>query len=225
MPSGRKKWAALCAPAGPWGSQAAARALIATARVVRLFIWVVLLVVLVVLRCCRRCPSRRREGGVDEADDPGLFDAAVLGSGGGPPGDLGVGVHDGVAVIGGGLSVPGLLPTMLGCRSVLSRRLIERVNLVVLVRVSLPVASTGGCGSCLDGSVDGVGEVGLFESFVVGAERSRGGGVGVGDHVGLAVTCVAVVGAAPLPAASSWRAILCQSIAPVVPGQNPAATG
>ena len=33
---------------------------------------------------------RRREGRVDEADDPGLFDAAVLGSGGGPPGDLGV---------------------------------------------------------------------------------------------------------------------------------------
>ena len=42
--------------------------MIATARVVRLFISVVLLVVLVVLRCCRRDRGRRREGWVDEAD-------------------------------------------------------------------------------------------------------------------------------------------------------------
>ena len=51
---GQEEVAALFAAAGPWGSQAAARALIATARVVRLFIWVVLLVVLVALRCGRR---------------------------------------------------------------------------------------------------------------------------------------------------------------------------
>jgi hypothetical protein len=38
-----------------------------------------------------------------------LFDAAVVGAGGGPPGNLGVNVHDGFVVIGGGLIVPGWL--------------------------------------------------------------------------------------------------------------------
>ena len=66
-----------------------------------------------------------------------------------------------------------------GCRSLPSRRLIEHANMVVHVGLGVVANCVDrGSGSCPSGAVDDLVAAGLFDSFVVGAERKLGGGVG-----------------------------------------------
>ena len=77
VPSGRKKWAALCALARPGATQTTASALIATARFVRLLIELFSFAVMLLSRVPSSLKLLVRRRQIDDADGPGLFDPAA----------------------------------------------------------------------------------------------------------------------------------------------------